>query len=332
MAEVQLSTVILILVYICLPILWFVYRSDLTKKINDKFGVLIPSFLWIVTPFLVTSTWSFLDKDINREKLKVVISILSPLIVAGTAAYINWTISSRNYRREDENQKQEALKDYIKQIKELLKDASTNGSTDDDKDDEILKSIKHLTAIVVQELDSSRNRKLIFFLRDTRLPGNKRLCIDLQCADLTRAQLEKVDLRGANIEGADLSGACLEGAILSNASLKRACLKGANLRNVFMKRGNLSSANLKQADLSEAYLRFADLSLADLDGTDLRKAYLEGAKLGESKNLDRANVRDATCYIEEESAGEGNKINLHSPTEFPETYDLKAAGMRIEFF
>ena len=70
----------------------------------------------------------------------------------------------------------------------------------------------------------------------------------------------------------------LQGADLKKANLTEADLRGADLRET-----NLVSANLMSADLEGADLKKANLRGANLEGADLREANLEGAEFGVSQ-------------------------------------------------
>ena len=75
---------------------------------------------------------------------------------------------------------------------------------------------------------------------------------------------------------------------LSGSNFSRAKLDGASFRYIELEGVNFSEATLKKSDLRDAYLHSADLKGADLQGADLRGADLKG-----SKNLNKANLKDA---------------------------------------
>ncbi len=117
--------------------------------------------------------------------------------------------------------------------------------------------------------------------------------VDLRCANLGRARLERAFfgyahlerafLGGARLEDASFSGAHLEGANLTDAHLERAHLggtklKGANLLGAHLEEANLH-ADLEGADLTIAHLERANLRGVHLKGAFLLDAHLEGADL-----------------------------------------------------
>src|SRR5260221_6165641 len=83
--------------------------------------------------------------------------------------------------------------------------------------------------------------------------------IQLEGANLYKAQLEEANLYEAQLKGTDLTWAQLKGANLTWAQLKGANLTGAQLEGA-----NLTWAQLEGADLTWAQLKEADLSGAQL--------------------------------------------------------------------
>ncbi len=120
---------------------------------------------------------------------------------------------------------------------------------------------------------------------------------NLSKADLSEANLSEADLSKANLSEADLSKANLRYANLSKADLSKADLRYANLSKADLSDANLRYANLSEADLSDANLRYADLSDADLRYADLSDANLSRANLSKADlsdaNLSRADLRYA---------------------------------------
>lgn len=107
--------------------------------------------------------------------------------------------------------------------------------------------------------------------------------IDIQAANLRRANLRGADLRRANLRDSDLWGVDLQGANLQGASLIQCDLRGAtlaesDLREALLQGSRLGFANLRNSDLGGAYLHLADLSGADLsDARGLNQEQLEEA-------------------------------------------------------
>lgn len=97
---------------------------------------------------------------------------------------------------------------------------------------------------------------------------------DLISAPLRGLSLDGINLENANLYRADLESASLAGAKLRNSNLAHSILIGANLQDASLREANLSNATLIGANLQEASLRQANLY-----NSDLRDATLEGADL-----------------------------------------------------
>jgi uncharacterized protein YjbI with pentapeptide repeats len=104
--------------------------------------------------------------------------------------------------------------------------------------------------------ESYHKRDVLEFLYATRLIAKDNPVINMNAANLIRANLNWLDLTGANLSGAPLLGATLQGTTLLDADLSKNDLKEADL----------TGANLTIADLSGAFLTDADLTGADLTG------------------------------------------------------------------
>jgi uncharacterized protein YjbI with pentapeptide repeats len=117
---------------------------------------------------------------------------------------------------------------------------------------------------------------------------------DLRNVNLIEADLFKADLRGADLRGADLREANLSEADLRKANLSEADLMEANLSGTDLRKANLTNAFLEGADLSAAGLIGANLGKADFSKADLSKASLSGAinltanQLCDANKLDNA--------------------------------------------
>jgi uncharacterized protein YjbI with pentapeptide repeats len=120
--------------------------------------------------------------------------------------------------------------------------------------------------------------------------------VQLQGADLWRADLQHVHLRKANLYGAELryaalQGARLEGAQLQGARLQKAKLQEARLMETELQGANLWHAKLQRtnwwcANLREAILSEADMSDALLENTDMENATLIETQLNRAKLWD----------------------------------------------
>jgi uncharacterized protein YjbI with pentapeptide repeats len=203
------------------------------------------------------------------------------------------------------NLREEALKDYIDKMAELLIDKELKNLLGDFLKDEELKKLlnssrettpqysprldavldiaRARTLSILRQLDSDKERKnsVVQFLIDAELIQGLDL---LKGADLSRTILGWAILGGANLEGANLEGANLKlanlyEANLYEANLKKATLKLANLEGTILYEANLEGANLEWAILKRADLKGAKLGGANLGGANLYDAILKGAIL-----------------------------------------------------
>ncbi len=226
----------------------------------------------------------------------------------------------------DTNLREEALRDYIDKIAELLIDKKLKVllkqlfekaiPKDDPKLDAAVDVARARTLSILRRLDADGERKnsVVRFLIDAELIQGLDLLKDanliranlsdaylfeanLSGANLSDAYLFEANLSGANLSGANLSGANLSGANLSGANLSGANLSGANLLGANLSGANFSGANLSKAhldlaNLSEANLLEASLPGANLSGANLFRANLSGAYL-EGANLSKAHLEGA---------------------------------------
>ncbi len=138
------------------------------------------------------------------------------------------------------NLREEALRDYIdkiaellidKELKVLLKKLSQGEITEDDpKLDASLDVARARTLSILRRLDRDGERKssVVRFLIDAELINLKLLKdANLSKANLSFANLSGTGLSGANLEKANLEKVNLKGANLSEANLKGVNLKGA---------------------------------------------------------------------------------------------------------
>ena len=107
--------------------------------------------------------------------------------------------------------------------------------------------------------------------------------------------LEELHQDGVLLVGVDVSDAFLQGVDLNGANLLRANFRSADIRDgsfvgAQLEDADLTSANLRHADLQNADLQNANLEDADLFGADLDQANLTGARLA------RADLRDTDLH------------------------------------
>jgi len=133
-------------------------------------------------------------------------------------------------------------------------------------------------------------------LRSVKLQGADLYLANLQEAILWGANLREADVAGANLRGASLEAAKLQRAFLGGADLQGAHLRGADLRGAILYLANLQEADLRGAKLQGALLREADLRGANLQGAKLQNANLLVAKL-QKANLGNAKLQGANLRL-----------------------------------
>ncbi|MEL6424997.1 MAG: pentapeptide repeat-containing protein [Pseudomonadota bacterium] len=158
--------------------------------------------------------------------------------------------------------------------------------------------------------------------------------IDLQHADLRRADLERAflpnsDLTHARLKHTSFTGAILEGANLKglrpryvnfvNARLEQVDLEGATFEGVPMRGVHMDRADLLDARFTEGFASNADFSGALLSGTRFRNINLDGARFDGSL-LQGTLFSDAVLTLTSWTGADANKLQL-------EAVDLDNADM-----
>ncbi len=262
------------------------------------------SLVLIAIILIVTAAIGAVFSSSILDCLKALATPLTALLIT---PFVTGKLEQQKRKDTEERNRQEALKDYLKQMTQLL--VNKNLSQQPSRSAEV-KAARALTLSVLRELDLERRRHLIDFLQEAELiqykcsedppallKGANLTELDLSEANLVNAHLSNADLSNAKLNGAYLNHADLTDADLSYVDLSNATLTKANLRNANLREAKLSRVWLNEADLSEAYLFEADLSgkvgaklsKANLNKVTLTKANLTKARLSEA-NLDEADL------------------------------------------
>ncbi|MBK6750807.1 MAG: pentapeptide repeat-containing protein [Acidobacteria bacterium] len=122
---------------------------------------------------------------------------------------------------------------------------------------------------------------------------------DLSGANLMDAILNRADLSGADLRGADLRGAKLNGAILISANLSGSKLYIANLTNAYLRGADLTDCGFFTYDEGFAKVRsnYSDEEWRRIPGADLtniKKDIATRTEVGLSVNLKGAKISSAT--------------------------------------
>ncbi len=158
--------------------------------------------------------------------------------------------------------------------------------------------------------------------------------LNLNAADMSKAQLVNADMSEssmvqADFHGNDLSAAYAVGANLERANLSHAELGWATLRNCDLRETNFFRSNLLQVDL-----RGSDLSGAELSGCGLHNVHLMGTNLSTAKGLQRDLIEQAACWDQRTQWPAGWKLpspertcEKHGESEF--SRDNAVKSMRV---
>ena len=227
--------------------------------------LVIVMIVWIIVSYLYNWGWTGLGpytspshpKDTDFQRSKTLWDWLSLLIVPGVLSLgAIWFTSRQNHDREIalENQHEVGLQAYIDSMSELLLEKNLRGSA---QDDEVRQIARVRTETTFSRLDPDRKGRVLHFLYASKLIMKSDKIIDLNYADLRKANLVQFAKSEADLSGTDLRNANLREANLSGTNLSEAKLQGANLSKVDLSRANLKNAsgvNVKKLEKTAASL------------------------------------------------------------------------------
>jgi hypothetical protein len=170
----------------------------------------------------------------------------------------------------EDNQREAALQAYINEMSELLLHENLRESKEED---EVRKIARVRTITVLPRLDGKRKGRVLQFLHESGLIEKGNSIVDLEGADLTKANLMNV-----NLTKADLSEANLCGAFMNRANMNLTDLTSSNLRGARLSGAILIRADLTGADIRMSFLDNAILSQANLFGLPVADELLTKAK------------------------------------------------------
>src|SRR5215217_733303 len=256
---------------------------------------------WDLTGFSGTKLWYWLNL------------LLVPAVLAISVFLLNRAQSERQQAAEEQRARNAALQAYLDHVGGLLADKKLSASQPDEDARTVARA---RTLTVLNSLAPTGKRSILQFLYQSNLISKEQTIVDIEGADLSRANLGRTVLSEVNLSRVILSGANLGGTVLrkadlseailgtyemlpttspstrsvmfegdlssvsmSSAELNGADLRGANLRAAKMFDATLREADLRGTDLLDADLRRAVLSNAYLSGADLRGAEMLGADL-----------------------------------------------------
>jgi uncharacterized protein YjbI with pentapeptide repeats len=133
---------------------------------------------------------------------------------------------------------------------------------------------------------------------DKSMDEHQAICLNLEDADLKRANLSGMSLKNIHMQNANLTNAKLIGTDLTNANMDAAIFTGADLSGAKLENAELESTDLTNVNLSQTNLSKANLDYATMAATNLYCAKLENATLDYAKmtdvNLNEANLKNAS--------------------------------------
>ncbi|MGF1539937.1 MAG: pentapeptide repeat-containing protein [Pleurocapsa sp.] len=224
------------------------------KKVIKKSDALV----FIVIVLIVAAAIGAVLSSSILDLLKALTTPITALLIT---PFVTGKLEEQKRKDTEERNRQEALKDYLKEMTTLLVDKHLGKLSSDTP---ITIAAKALTICVLQELDGRRNVQIIRFLWANNL---------IQKDSLTKL-LVGVDLKGVDLSGANLSKVDLQAADLSNANLSKTFLCLANLKDAILKGADLKNANLTKADLERANLLETNVTASNLVGANLKDAEL----------------------------------------------------------
>ncbi len=232
-----------------------------------------------------------LESATFNRLLELIEALATPITLIIVARIINQELEKHKGQAEiereqrqslelTENRRQEALRQYLQQMSELL---ITHQLANAFHEEPVSRAAQALTVTVIRQLDNARIAQVSSFLVSTGLASlEKENPSLLRNADLSFAALSKADIKSVNLTGAKLTGAKLTGAILTDTNLTRANLTGANLTDTNLNGAILNGAILNGANLTGANLTGANLTGANLTGAILTCTILKGVDFTDS--------------------------------------------------
>jgi hypothetical protein len=154
-------------------------------------------FEWRWTALSGRNLWDWIDL------------LIVPLGLALVALLFNSWRSTREQELEAEHQREQALRDYLDAMTELMLEHHLPRSGSEEP---VRTVARTRTLALLRRLDGERKGLVLQFLHDSNLVGRNSGVVQLRRADLRGADLSHADLSHADLSGATLSGATLSGA------------------------------------------------------------------------------------------------------------------------
>jgi uncharacterized protein YjbI with pentapeptide repeats len=233
----------------------------------------------------------------NSSILDLLKAFATPITTLLIALFVTGELEKQKCKDTEEQNRQEALKNYLTQMTSLLVDKELSKQSHDKP---IVIAARALTLSLMSELDEKRNRQLIEFLSNAELIQNS---VDntspnlLRGTNLSECMLENCNFSSADIRYCNFSRADLRGCDFSSTDLRGCDFSGAKLNKANFRFANLEYAKFTDANLSEAILD----NIICNSQTDFKNVILLNAQLSyisELPNLKGASIDQANlAYI-----------------------------------
>src|SRR5918998_579255 len=252
---------------------------------------------WDLTGFSGTKLWHWVNL------------LLVPAVLAISLFLLNRAQSERQQATEEQRARNAALQAYLDHVGGLLADKKLSASQSDEDARTVARA---RTLTVLNSLAPAGKRSILLFLYQSNLISREQTIVDIEGANLSRANLGRAVLSEVNLSRVILSGANLGGTMLRKADLSEAMFGSYEMLRTtppsarpMMFEGGLSSVSMSSADLNGADLRGANLRGAKMFGTTLRGADLRGTNLLDA-DLRGVDLRGASLF---EAGLRGGNLN-----------------------
>ena len=223
--------------------------------------VIILIILLIIINQLSNYEWSGFH---NKQLWNWLELLIIPILLAAGGFFLENQATRKLKLLEDQNSKQESLKEYFKSVQEIIKSSNQKNSSirgwiekDQTKKYDLVNNLNYedkklielFTRLVLTEIDGQQKRQVIKFLYELELIRCSK--DDLECKKILN--LDQVDLTKANLKNLNLESVYLAGVNLKNADLSNTNLELANFKNANLKNTNLKLSRMKNATMSNAF-------------------------------------------------------------------------------
>ena len=269
---------------------WQKTSKTLDAVIISSLVILLVLLVLIILGYGFNWPWTGLHGKTLYDWLQL---LIIPAVLAVGGYLFNFTTGRTEREVASDRQREDALQAYIDGMSELLLEKKLRESGEDD---EVRKIARVRTLTVLPRLDGKRKAHVLQFLHEAGLIEKGKRIVDLDGADLSKANLLFTELIKADLSRANLSETNLSNTELIEAELSSANLFGADLSNANLREACLHNANLHLANLSDAVLIGADLTGADLFGVNLRDANYTTEQLEKAASLFKATMSDGSKH------------------------------------